>query len=166
MELVDVLDNRNEYTGIIKGRKELLEGEFRNLVHIWIINSRGEFLLQKRSNLKKHFPNKWSVTSGCTLSKETLVETCRRECKEELNVEIDINKLEYEMTFKKDPVIVQVFVLRQDVDIEKVVLQEEEVSDIKFMSRDKIIQLIESDDAAGSIKYFEFLEKIIDKKME
>ena len=83
MELVDVLDNRNEYTGSIKGRKELSEGEFRNLVHIWIINSKGEFLLQKRSNLKKHFPNKWSVTRGCTLSKESLVETCRRECKEE-----------------------------------------------------------------------------------
>lgn len=166
MELVDVLDNRNEYTGSIKGRKELSEGEFRNLVHIWIINSKGEFLLQKRSKLKKHFPNKWSVTSGCTLSKESLVETCRRECKEELNVEIDINNLEYEMTFKKDPVIVNVFVLRQDVDIRNVVLQEEEVSDIKFMTKDEIVKLIDSDGAAGSIKYFEFLEKIIDKKME
>lgn len=166
MELVDVLNNRNEYTGSIKDRKELLEGEFRNLVHIWIINSNGEFLLQKRSGLKKHFPNKWSVTSGCTLSKESLIQTCKRECKEELNVDVDINNLEYEMTFKKDPVIVQVFVLRQEVDLNKVVLQEEEVSDIKYMSRDEIIKLINSDEAAGSIKYFEFLEKIIDKKVE
>ena len=70
------------------------------------------------------------------------------------------------MTFKKDPVIVNVFVLRQDVDIRNVVLQEEEVSDIKFMTKDEIMKLIDLDDAAGSIKYFEFLEKIIDKKME
>ena len=166
MELVDIINSRNEYTGNIKDRKELVDGEFRNLVHVWIINSKGEFLIQKRSALKKHYPNKWSVTSVCVLSKETLVEACVRECREELNVDIDVNKLEFKMTFKKDPVIVQVFVLWQDVDVDKIKLQKEEVSEYKFISRDKLKNLINTNHAAGSIKYFDFLEKVIDKIVE
>ena len=68
MELVKIYNNRNEYIDKIKDRKELENGEYRNLVHIWIINSKGEFLLQRRSEMKKHFPNMWSVTSGCVHS--------------------------------------------------------------------------------------------------
>ena len=132
MDLVEILNKQNEYTGEIKKRNELADGEYRNLIHLWIIDDEGKILIQKRASAKKHYPNKWSITSGCVNSKESFVETCIREAKEELNVEIDINNLEYEMTFKKNPVIVNVFVLRQDVDIRNVVLQEEEVSDIKF----------------------------------
>ena len=165
MELVDVLDNRNEYTGSIKGRKELSEGEFRNLVHIWIINSKGEFLLQKRSNLKKHFPNKWSVTSGCTLSKESLVETCRRECKEELNVDIDVENLEYYMSFKKKPTVAQIFVLRQNVDLDKVIVQKEEVSEVKLVTKEELINMINNNECANTINYMNVLFDIIDEKI-
>ena len=69
MELVDILNKRNEYTGEIKDRKALIENEYRNLVHIWIINDKKELLIQQRSFKKKHFPGLWSVTSGCLDSK-------------------------------------------------------------------------------------------------
>lgn len=166
MELVDILNKQNEYTGVIKDRKSLIEGEYRNLVHIWIINSKNEILIQRRSKLKKHFPNKWSVTSGCVDTKESLVETCIRECKEELNVDVDKNNLEYVMSYKKNPVIVQVFVLYQDIELEKIKLQEEEVSEIKFVNSDELKEIILNGECAGSIKYYDFLEKVLKNELE
>lgn len=166
MELVDILNKRNEYTGEIKDRKALIENEYRNLVHVWIINDKKELLIQQRSFKKKHFPGLWSVTSGCVDSKESLVEACIRECKEELNVELDINNLEYMMSFKKDPVIVQVFVLYQNIDISKIILQEEEVSNMKFVTREELKTMMIENKTAGSINYFEFFEKILDKNIE
>lgn len=166
MELVDILNKRNEYTGIIKDRKELKDGECRNLVHIWIINDKGEFLIQQRAMTKKHFPGMWSVTSGCVHSKENFSEACIRECKEELNVDLDINNLEYMMSFKKDPIIVQVYVLYQNVNIDSIILQKEEVSSMKFVKRNELKEMINRKETAGSINYFEFFEQILDKNIE
>ena len=81
MELVNILNKRNEFTGEIKDRKTLIQNEYRNLVHIWVINSKGEFLIQKRSASKKHYPNMWSVTSGCVNFDESFVDACKRELK-------------------------------------------------------------------------------------
>ena len=75
MELVKIYNSKNEYIDKIKDRKKLEKGEYRNLVHVWIINSKGELLLQRRSENKKHFPNMWSVTSGCVHSDESFVQT-------------------------------------------------------------------------------------------
>ena len=166
MELVKVLDKKNEYTGNIKGRKELVENEYRNLVHIWVINSKGELLIQKRSALKKHYPNLWSVTSGCVHYDETFVDTCKRELKEEINVDLNEDNLEYVMSYKLKEVVVQVYTLYQDVDVSKIKLQEEEVSDYKFVTKEELLEMIEKEETAGSINYFEFFYKVLKYELE
>lgn len=166
MELVKIYNNRNEYIDKIKDRKELENGEYRNLVHIWIINSKGELLLQRRSEMKKHFPNMWSVTSGCVHSDESFVQTCKREVKEELNVDLDENNLEYMISYKLEKVIAQVFVLYQDVDINKVRVQEEEVSEVKFVTCEELEEMIKNNMTAGSINYFDFLKRVINKEIK
>lgn len=166
MELVKVLDKKNEYTGNIKDRKELIENEYRNLIHIWVINSNGELLIQKRSSLKKHYPNLWSVTSGCVHLDESFVDTCKRELKEEINVELNENNLEYVMSYKLREVVVQVYVLYQDVDVSKIKLQEEEVLDYKFVTKDELLRMIKIKETAGSINYFEFFYKVLKNELE
>lgn len=165
MDLVEILNKQNEYTGEIKKRNELVDGEYRNLIHLWIIDDEGKILIQKRSSEKKHYPNKWSITSGCVNSKETFVDTCIREAKEELDVDIDVENLEYYMSFKKKPTVAQIFVLRQNVDPDKVIVQKEEVSEVKLVTKEELINMINNNECANTINYMNVLFDIIDEKI-
>lgn len=165
MDLVEILNKQNEYTGEIKKRNELADGEYRNLIHLWIIDDEGKILIQKRASAKKHYPNKWSITSGCVNSKESFVETCIREAKEELNVDIDVENLEYYMSFKKKPTVAQIFVLRQNVDLDKVIVQKEEVSEVKLVTKEELINMINNNECANTINYMNVLFDIIDEKI-
>ena len=64
MGMVDKLDNKRQMLNRTTERSEKIEGEYRQSVHTWIMNSKGEFLIQKRSPNKKTFPNMWSQTGG------------------------------------------------------------------------------------------------------
>lgn len=64
MEIVDKLNNKRQNLNKTAERSEKISGEYRQSVHTWIMNSKGEFLIQKRTSNKKNFPNKWSQTGG------------------------------------------------------------------------------------------------------
>ena len=49
MELVDKLNNKRQSLNKTAERQEKVDGEYRQSVHTWIMNSKGEFLIQKRS---------------------------------------------------------------------------------------------------------------------
>ena len=94
------------------------------------------------------------------------MDTCKRELKEEINVELNENNLEYVMSYKLREVVVQVYVLYQDVDVSKIKLQEEEVSDYKFVTKDELLRMIKIKETAESINYFEFFYKVLKKELE
>ena len=64
-ELVDVIDLNRCKTGEVCRRGDLrrLHKNFLS-VHIWIVNSQNQFLVQKRSLSQKADPGKWSITGG------------------------------------------------------------------------------------------------------
>ena len=84
-ELVDVLDERGMYTGKTETRVNCSkEGLWHKAVCVFIINSKEQVLLQKRSANKKTWPNMWDVTAGGNvLAGEFGFEAIIRECKEE-----------------------------------------------------------------------------------
>lgn len=58
MELVDIVDENNKLTGQIEERWVAYEkGLWRRTVSCWIMNKKGEILLQKRSSTKRRNPN-------------------------------------------------------------------------------------------------------------
>ena len=59
---------------------------------LFIINSKGELLLQKRSNLKKTWPNVWSNSvCGHPASNESPQEAAVRRARHELGIELEIS---------------------------------------------------------------------------
>ena len=69
MENLDVLDNQGNKTGEIKSRDEVhKKGLWHRTVHIWIINSNNDILMQLRSPEKKSNPNKWTTSASGHLS--------------------------------------------------------------------------------------------------
>ena len=58
MELIDIVNENNEFTGQIEEREIAYEkGLWRRTVSCWIMNEKGEILLQKRSSNKKILTN-------------------------------------------------------------------------------------------------------------
>ena len=162
MEMVDKLDNKRQMLNRITERSEKIEGEYRQSVHTWIMNSKGEFLIQKRSPNKKTFPNMWSQTGGGVDEGETTLQAALRECNEELGVSIDLNNIELILSFKRKFDFVDVWLVKQDIDISNIVLQEEEVSEVKWSSIDEIRELMKTDKLAKSIEiYFDMFINLI-----
>ena len=143
MEYLDILDVNGKKTGQTAPRKEVhSKGLWHKGVHIWIINSNKELLVQRRSKNKDVYPNKLYISvAGHPVSGEDEIESIKREFEEEIGVELDTEKLEYLFTFSQEVVendgkfldnqFYDVYLIEMDLDINSLKLQEEEVSEVK-----------------------------------
>lgn len=145
MDPIDVFDIDKLPTGrTTKRPRELSENEFRLVIHMCIFNSRGELLIQKRCDNCAKWPGLWDVSlSGCAVAGEKGRYTAMREAKEELNLDIDLSMVRPAFTVSFPGGFDEMFVIKQDVDISKLTLQEEEVSDVRWASENEVLSLIE-----------------------
>ena len=177
-EFFDVLDENGNYTGKVETREKChKEGFWHKAVVVFIINSKGQVLLQKRSVSKKMWPNMWDMTAGGhVLSGEFGFEAILREAKEELGIELEEKDLRFIgsviSTDKKGDIINrhfnEYFIANKDLDETKLELQPEEVSEVKWVDKDEIIRKVKNNyegitDKTGCwdylVKYYEWLDK-------
>ncbi len=143
MEQIDVLDEFGNPTGQVATKDEVYEkGYWHRSSHIWIENDHQELLVQKRNPNKKTFPNLWAISvAGHVDSGETSRQAAIRELKEELNLDVKEEELEYLFTIKRiQPyhhslirVLDDVYLLHKNIDIHQTKLQVEELTDIKYV---------------------------------
>lgn len=102
-EYFDVLNEKGEYTGKVESREIChKEGLWHKAVAVFVVNSKGQVLLQKRSAKKKMWPNMWDITAGGHVdSGEFGFESIIREIKEELGVDIEVIEKLYELDNKE-----------------------------------------------------------------
>lgn len=176
-ELVDILDEKGMYTGNVETREKCeKEGLWHKAVTVFIINGKGQVLLQRRSANKKTWPNMWDITAGGNvLAGEFGFEAIIRECKEELGIELNREDITFigstKSANKRGKIINNYFneyyIANKEVDETKLQLQEEEVSEVKWMDKNEIIEKIKDNyngitDKEGCweylIKYYEWLD--------
>lgn len=148
-EMLDIFDVEGNFLGV-KTRSFCHSenpGVYHKPVWIWITNSKGEILVQKRASTKKKSPGKWDMPSaGHVDAGESCLQGCVRETKEELGVNVD----EKDFVFLKEFVnqrgweLVQVYLLKKDINVETVSLQAEEVECVKWLSYDQFVELFYS----------------------
>lgn len=145
MEIWDVLDRQGNRTGktMFRGR-ELLEGEYHLVVHIWVLNDKGEFLIQKRADHLKLLPGLWAVTGGSAIAGEDGKTAAIREAKEELGIDIDTNNMTLLRTIKRKNNFAQVWLVKQNISLRDVTLQAEEVSAAKWVDKEELEKMIKS----------------------
>ena len=147
MEIWDILDENGNLTGKTMSKGDKLvwqEGIYHLGTDVWIINSENKILIQKRSPQKKFEPNVWAMTGGSVMKGETALDTLKRETMEELGIELNEEKAIKIKRYKTGNVWLEVYIVRQDVDLSKVVLQEEEVAEVKFATFDEIEKLFQN----------------------
>ncbi len=152
MELVDILNKKKENAGYTKNRKSLEDDEYRLSIHVWITNSKGEFLIQKRAANKSVFPNLWNETGGAAMAGETSAMACAREFEEELGVEPNMESAKLIGTIKRVNDFVDVWHIEQDININDINMQIEEVSEVKWAKLKEIKKLIKSGEFVPTIE--------------
>lgn len=143
MELVDILDENGNKIGIKDREDAFRDGNFLRAVHLWIYSpKKNKILIQKRSSKKKYDKNKWDLTCGGHVKVgEDSITAIIRETKEEIGLDISSEnfiKLYEEKYIGSKKYFFNVYFLEKDVDINDLVLQEEEVQDIKYFSIEEL----------------------------
>ena len=152
MELIDIVDEKGNFTGEVMEKEEAHD---KNLLHneiaVFIINDNNQVLLQKRSASKRFDPNKWALCAGHVDSGESLSSAAIREIKEEVGITITERELhpykEREFIIKEsNSHINYYYYIKSNKDEVDFVIQEEELSEVKWFDIDKVIEMIRNHD--------------------
>ena len=143
MEKRDLYDINKNLTGetVFKGEKTPA-GKYILVVLVFIQNSKGEFLIQKRS-LKKD--GKFASTGGHPKSGESSIQGMLTEIKEEIGLDVDEKELELVFVGKTDinRAFYDIYYLKKDIDIKDLILEKQEVDFVEWYSVEHIKKLIE-----------------------
>ena len=169
-ELIDVLDNKGNKTGIIKKKSDIKkDGDYHRAIAVLVINNNNEILMQKRSSRKRIYPNLWSIfVKGHVQSGESSIDACIRELSEEIGINIEQDELKYLYTIFEEVIdndyieriFYDTYILRKDFNLNDITIQEEELSDIKLVNYDEVISLIKNNDKS-LVPNFEDYKRII-----
>lgn len=152
MELIEIIDEQGNFTG------EVVDKEYahdHNLLHnevaVFIINSKGETLLQKRSSNKRYNPNMWAICAGHVDAYESLEDAAIREVQEEIGILLDNKDLhkykEAEVVLKEsNSHTTHYYYAKTDLKENEFVIQEEDLSEVKWVNIDDVIEMIKNHD--------------------
>lgn len=165
MEYLQVFDiNRNKLDEKVSREEKLNlpNGKYFMVVLIFIENDKGEFLLQKTSKSRNSII---ATTGGHVTYGDDSLGTVIKECKEELGLDILPSNLKFIDTEMYKNGLLDTYYTRMNVDIEKLVLQEEEVEYVKWFSKDEILDLIDKNEfREGNIEPFKRVIEYLDSK--
>ena len=156
MEMIDIYDELGQKCG---KTEEKCEAHKKALIHkgvcVWIINSNDEILLQTRND-QVMFPNMMDISfSGHIQAGETSVEAAIREGKEELGIDLEIDKLQYLFSCREygevdgyiENEIDDVFIYRKDILLDEYSFYDNEVKEVSYVSIEKFKRMVETHSA-------------------
>ena len=178
-EYFDILDENGNKTGVKKLRSEVhRDGDWHKGVHIWIVNSNGEVLLQRRSANKDSNPNMLTISGAGHVSQgDDSLNSAIRELKEELDIDIKKEDLIFIKNIKRSSKYTDTFinnefddlyVVRTDKKAEDMKLQEDEVSEVFYVPYKKLKEMYYSKqpDLLRHTEDYEELFKMFDKEYD
>ncbi|WP_297392060.1 NUDIX domain-containing protein [uncultured Peptoniphilus sp.] len=162
MEYWDVYDKKGKWKrrAIRKGER-LKNDEYHIIVEGWILREDGNFIIQRRALDKKSFAGMWYCSAGgSVISRETPKEGMVREFKEELGIDISEDELHLKRIITERNTIFYIFLVRKNISLDEIKLQEEEVMDVDLADPSKIRKMIEDKTFIGLDYYEKFFKGI------
>lgn len=159
-ELFDIYDINRKPSGKTGGRNSYVfqPGEYHIVTDVFIFNSNDQLLLTQRVATKKE-GLLWEGTGGSVLAGENSDEAILREIKEELGLDIKKEELVLFKTLRRDekenPRFKDLWLLRKDIDIKDLTLQEEEVADAKWASIDEFTKMLKNKEIVETLDFDE-----------
>ncbi len=139
-----------------KEREEVGGEDIYRIAALWVTNSKGEILLARRHRTKTHHPLKWGPAVGGTLDEgETYESNIIKETEEEIGLK-DIKPVKSKKIFRRGTWVhfTQWFTLTIDKEASEFNIQEEEVEEVRWFSKEELVKRFESnpEEFVGSMK--------------
>ena len=163
IEKWDILDKDGIPTGktTLRGRTLLKPGEYHLVVHIWIVSSDGNYLIQRRSDNKKLMPGEWAATGGAAISGEDSFTAASRELFEELGIRMDKSNARkaFHMVRRRNSLL-DGWKTVCDIPANELRLQESEVAEAKWVTESDLRNMIKNGQFHNyGDEYFELMFK-------
>ena len=141
MEILDLYDKDLKPTGMtIERSQPIPKGYLIPIVAVYIYNDKGEYLIQKVAKSKGNY---FATTAGHVQSGETdFALAMMRELKEELGISVTKEQLNLVKIRRYEHKFTMLYMLKSNVGLDKLRLQEEEVDSAYWMTRNDIELLI------------------------
>jgi isopentenyldiphosphate isomerase len=157
-ELLFVVDENNNPVKPLPRKEVHQKGIWHRTSHVWVLNSQGQILCQKRSLLKDSSPGKWEPFFGGHVEPgEEYVDNAFRELQEELGILVSkndfhlfkINKYERKKEFQG------IHFLQWNGEIKDLKLEKEEIEKVKWFNIDELSKLLNYKNNDWTIKGYE-----------
>lgn len=162
MELWDLYNERRELTGRdhVRG-EEVPQGCYHLVVHIWIRNSKGEYLISQRSADRPTFPLMWECVGGSVVKGEDSLTGALRETQEEVGLTLspEDGKLVYSVVGRvvsgvKFTDILDVWLFEYDGPVSLEDATTKEVVRTAWMTKEHIKELFDAGELVHTLDYF------------
>ena len=178
MEYIDIVDENGMPIGEVNNKDDAHKlGLWHREVHVWVINDKNEFLMQRRSPTKKFNPNKWAICAGHVQTGESTLQAAKRELDEEVGLNLSEEMFKYLFRYKNEDIenngilinncFADVYIVETSNDISKFKIQEDEVSGIKYLDCNLVRKLSrEKSEEIGlydDVEYFNMLFSALGK---
>ncbi|VYU23300.1 NUDIX domain-containing protein [Peptoniphilus gorbachii] len=160
MEYWDVYDKKGKWKRrVIKKGERLKNNEYHIIAEGWILRDDGNFIIQRRALDKKSFSGMWYCSAGgSVISRETPKEGMVREFKEELGIDISEDELSLKRIITERNTIFYIYLVRKNISLDEITLQEEEVMDVDLADPNKIKKMVEDKTFIGLDYYEKFFK--------
>lgn len=147
MEMFDLYDNQGALLDKTAYRGSSLEdGEYHLVVHIWIRNKDGLYLIQRRNKKTDLIPHMWAATAGAAQTGDTSLNAAIRETFEEIGLVLNESELKllkrYYIKHPKASYITDLYLVERDVLLNDLILDKLEVSECDYKSLEEIKEMI------------------------
>lgn len=162
MEIWDLYNEKRECTGRdhVRG-EEVPQGYYHLVVHVWIKNSRGEYLISQRSADRPTHPLKWECVGGSVLKGEDSLTGALRETQEEVGLTLSpkdgkridsvVGRVVNGVKFSD---ILDVWLFPYDGPVELATATTQEVTQIAWRNKVQIRELLDRGDLVDTLGYF------------
>ncbi len=165
MEKWDLYTKYREKTGKEHIRGEAIpDGFYHLVVHVWIRNRKGEYLISQRSANRPTFPLMWECVGGSVVKGESSIEGAIREVKEEVGLDLKeedgrllfskIRGTDYKYECKVFNDIMDVWLFDYDGELRLEEATTDEVAACKWMTISEIRKLYEEKKLVQTLDYF------------
>ncbi|SIT07671.1 isopentenyl-diphosphate Delta-isomerase [Chryseobacterium gambrini] len=101
-EFVVLVNPEDKVLGLMEKQQAHINGLLHRAFSVFLFNSSGEMLLQKRASGKYHSPLKWTnAVCSHPRSEETYLEGAKRRVKEELGIDVELSE-KFNFIYKAD----------------------------------------------------------------
>ena len=162
MELWDLYNEKRELTGLEHVRGvEIPQGFYHLAVHVWIRNSKGEYLISRRSPERRSFPLMWECVGGSVLKGEDSLTGALRETTEEVGLTLSpengrlissvVGRVIRGVEFRD---ILDIWLFPYDGPIPLEEATTKEVVEALWMSKEQIRALFDAGKLVHTLEYF------------